>query len=308
MIKKSDPKRRGEFRYLTDLRIPGFLKTVPAGTIQQLDFDSRSSLDWYNDFLNEINSAVGRRYLPIYRMADGEFIFCVGLYPDLLNASADWRARARYLINSIRFWLKRRFAGGAETCWGESYASENLQQLQAHYVKCLRVVAQYGKLALHFTRSPEKFSEQYIHPVNIWLANNDVPITAANYLPFYFIYGLLCGPDGLKLIQGKNILIVTSANEKKRERIATALQAKGANSVQFSSISPNKSLLDRIDLHAIYGKIDLVLIGAGIGSVNILEQLRPLNTVCIDAGICIEIFADDSLRNRIFTVPDSIAR
>lgn len=299
-------KLKDQLIYVTDLRVPGYLKAVPENKISQLDFIERSSLVWYQEYLSEIMSSMGKRFLPIYRMADGEFIFCVGPYPDHLDADSSLRGRIRHVINTVRYWIKRNAGSSMETCWGESYSGKDLKKLRQHFIKSIKEVAQSGKLAIHFTRSPEQFSEQYFRPVCDWLKNEKIPLSIGNYLPFYFVYALLCGPDGKRLMQGKNVLIVTSADEEKKSRICSGLIAMGVGNVQFLTISSNNALIDLVDLSGLDRKIDLALIGAGIGSVNILAQLKPLNTVCIDAGVCIEIFADAKNRQRIFTIPDEM--
>ncbi len=316
--KKGNSKLIGQFRYITDLRIPGFLKSVPPGSVGQLDLIRRTSFEWYSSFLSEIDSAIGKRYLPIYRMADGEFIFCVGRRLDLLPVGATWQQKIRHIVKAAcpPFILEflRKPKGGLLNEYDVSQKKRVEEEVaigksksgREHYLRCIRTVSTNGFLALHFTRSPGRFSEQYYPLMCKWFDANDIQLSEQNYAPFYFIYALLCGPDAKRIIQERRILVVTSANTEKRDAIRSSLHKLGASNVEFIHVSPTKAILDRIDLSNLHGKVDIALVGAGIGAVNILEQMRSLHTLCIDAGFFIEILANHHMRSRIFTIPDAL--
>jgi hypothetical protein len=287
-----------------DLRVPGFLRNVAPGDVCQLAFHETTTENWYEEFLGRIRHSIGKCYLPVYRMADGEFIFCVGWRPELPRGTSGVAERLRSKIKEKVKQSFNRFVSGQKTVWGESYSGNNHDQLMAHYIRCLKMVSTHGMLALHFTRSARRFSEEYFEPMCHWFEKNKIEITPENYTSFYFIYALLCGPESKGLFKDRGVLLVTSADDSKRKRIREYLMSLGPKTVQFLTISPDRALLDKIDLNEIKGTVDLALVAGGIGSVNILDQLKPLNTVCIDIGICMEIFADSSKRGRIFTVPD----
>lgn len=292
------------FSTINDLRIPGFEKNVPAGSVGQYDFLKRDTLQWYKEFFEKIISSQGKHFLPVYRMADGEFIFNVGRHTPFLRLDEGFFAiipfAANFFVNKIR-----RFWGvGQLTCWGESYDRKNIRSLREGYVRSLRKVSQCGYLAIHFNRTNSQFSEEYMKPMCKWLDNSGVNLSLENYIPFYFVYALLCGPDGAKIIAEKNILVITHADDEKQLKIERSLIALGAKSVNHYQISQNNSMLDNIDPLIFLVKYDLILIAAGIGSVNILSQLSRSETVCIDAGIFIEILVNTNNRSRVFTVPD----
>ncbi|MBT9168243.1 MAG: Chondroitin synthase [Syntrophomonadaceae bacterium] len=294
-----------QFRAVVDLQLPAFKRQVPPGSVGQLAFEPCTAETWYLEFRNRIVSAMGNSYLPVYRMADGEFIFCVGRKYETapLDEPAGRRmwTRAKELIAST----VNRFRSAEKTCWGEQYVGVDKGALMRHYVGCLQRVSQCGMLAVHFVRSPKRFAEQYIQPMCEWFAENRILLDRKNYTSFYFVYALLCGPDSRMIFEGRRVLVVTSADAVKRTRIIESLTKLGAEHVQFLSISPNRSLIDKIDIAQVNGHVDIALIAGGIGSVNILDQLAPLNTVCIDAGICVECFADPSRRKeRIFLQSD----
>lgn len=301
---KSGKKLIERLNKTIDLQVPGFTRNVPSGEVGQIVFDEIYSEKWYCEFINRIQSSIGKRYLPVYRMADGEFIFCVGWKPDLPNVQSRVIERLWLKTKGVIKSAVRSVYSSNSTCWGEDYSGISREDIMEHYVRCLKVVASHGILAIHFTRSPGRFSEQYFEPMCEWLQGNSIVLEPGNYTSFYFVYALLCGPDSKRVIQGKRVLAVTSADQMKRGKIVNSLMSLGASDVQFLGISPDRAMLDRLNLEKVSRPIDIVFVAGGIGSVNILEQLKSLNTVCIDIGICMEIFADPSKRGRIFTQPD----
>src|SRR5260221_6992147 len=100
------------FRFVLPLNLPGF-----AGSPKWyggLGFRSRISEPMesqYERFRNRVISAIGREYLPVYRMADGEFGFMAG-QRKLMRDRASLR---RHVIDQVRI----RIRGGAHrTCLG----------------------------------------------------------------------------------------------------------------------------------------------------------------------------------------------
>jgi hypothetical protein len=113
------------------------------------------------------------------------------------------------------------------------------------------------------------------------------------------------GPDRKRLINGRRVLIVSGLTDDKRRGIKRGLTEGGASDIQFLPISPKKALLDTIDLGQIRRPVDLVLVGAGVGSANILVQLEPLGVPCLDVGFALSTLGNPELRwNRPFCVPD----
>ena len=64
------------------------------------------------------------------------------------------------------------------------------------------------------------------------------------------------------------------------------------------------SLYDKISIDKFIGKVDFVIIGAGIGKPNIMVQLEKLNVPCIDAGFIFEVWANTNKWNRSFCISD----
>jgi hypothetical protein len=289
-----------------DLRIPGFEKTVPSGRVRQLVFRDRDVRDWFGDFVGRCCAAIGSHYLPIYRMSDGEFGFCVGFrfpYPEPgRNPVVHY---AREIVSYLRWRRFNTSVSGAPENARETYRGSEWRDLRKCYAEQLRDIARTGILALNFVKTPERFSEQYYGPMLRWFDSERIGLTEQNYYPFYFVYALLNGPARRRIYAHRRLLVITSLSRPKEQAIGDALRRAGAASVQFMSISDTGALRDRLDLSMITTPVDVVLIGAGVGSSNILGQVRDLATLSIDAGHCLDMLANPALAgSRDFTLPD----
>jgi hypothetical protein len=178
-------------------------------------------------------------------------------------------------------------------------------ELQTSWIAQLRAIAREGILSLGFTYRETQFYQCYFIPIVEWFKRNGIELNASNYYPCYFVYALLAGPLRSRLYANRNVLVVTSFDEDKRNSIERTLMAEGAAGVQFIRISIDRSFYDAVDLTPVHLPADLVLVGAGIGASNILTQLEPLNTLAIDAGYIIECLANPALKKqRTFCWPD----
>ncbi len=112
---------------------------------------------------------------------------------------------------------------------------------------------------------------------------------------------MLSGKDSVELFKNRRILIITSNYKDKFSKLEKELLSKYQSEVSFYEISPVKSLLEKINLKDIDTNVDIVLIGAGIGSSNIMAQLSSLKTVCIEPGIFLEMLVNKTLStSRLF--------
>ncbi len=150
------------------------------------------------------------------------------------------------------------------------------------------------------------FQQHYFPSLGRWLLRNNIALTSRNYVPFYFIYALLRGPRQQDILRGRRILVVHSAQGMKRKAITKSLQDCGAINVAWLEISGNRSWHDTLTISPYIGKVDICLVGAGIGKPKILNHLRPLNVPCIDAGYVFEAWADSAVAKfRAFMLPDT---
>ncbi|HEY5535106.1 MAG TPA: hypothetical protein VIL99_09270 [Ignavibacteria bacterium] len=243
----------------------------------------------YDIFKDRVINAIGKKYLPIYRMADGEFNF-------ILNLSK---------IPTINNILTLIGIKKNKTCWGENFTFWELEKIKVLYFKQLKIISQKGFLANHFI----DFSDGKHHPyfktfksISKKFEKHNIIFNETNYTSFYYVYALLTGNDRELILRNKNILIITSFDEVKKANLLKFLvNDENASSVDFYKISATKSMFDKIDFKQLKPTYDLVLIGAGIGSSNILVQCEKLKTVSIDAGIVLERYANRELKySRIF--------
>lgn len=293
------------FTNLSPLIIDGFTKYVPEGRVTAFTFSDVTAQQRLNDFAEELLGAMSKRFLPVYRMADGEFAFCLGGF------LPHWNPKTRRPY--IKSWLKYRLyqfqqlvglKQGFETSWGEFYPDNELSRLQAKLAGDIRFISEHGYIAAHFGETPNCFSCQFFEPVLQFFETNNIELKYNNYFPFFLVYALLNGPWRARIFNGKKILVVTGLNPDREDRIRKGLKARKVASVNFLQIGSRGSMDASVDLSNV-DQPDLVLVAAGVGSASVLRQLKPLETVCIDCGICIEVIADPLERHqRIFLCRD----
>lgn len=284
--------------------------------------EDESCQEAYNSFLNKVLNATQKEFLPIYRMSDGEFIFCL---ERIAQHSLNGKEIVKNFLRNIKYLLlatinkkktdvpvdyldaiKNIFKNNYfKTCYGEQYTSTESKQIEKHYIHMLREIATKGMLAIDYTDRPDNEEHQSLFAKMMpWFNRNNIKHTKQNYIPFYFIYVLLSSKDSYRFFENKNVLIITSYDDNKEANIRQSLLDRKAKRVDFLGISSNKAMFDKIDITKINNDIDIVLLGAGIGAANILVQLEDLKTVCIDSGFMLNILNDHSLAgNRIFTKP-----
>jgi hypothetical protein len=267
--------------------------------------DSRA---WFDGFAGRVEAAVGRRYLPVCRLADGEYEFLFG--PKSWNPRLPYvrRAAAAARVAAWR-WRHRSPGFHAETAPGISsgeLTATECQALRPVVRDDLEHIACHGILAMHLTYGREPFHEAYFPALRDWVRRSGLALDHANYVPFYFVYALLRGPRSAGLVGGRRLLVVHSAAGEKQAAIRRSLLDLGAAHVEWLGVSPTRAFADRLDLRAVAAKPDLCLVGAGIGKTRVLRQLEPLAVPCIDAGFTFEVWADtDRQWDRPFMTPDT---
>lgn len=262
---------------------------------------------WFAGFADRVMAAVGRSFLPVCRMSDGEFMLLFGQQPPSLRYSPSKRLaiRCRQALGRVR----RRLCGfNAATAKGVSSGEMTYAEyvaLQPELAESYARIATRGVLGIHLSYGKAPFQEHYFPAVRAWLDRHAIQLTTFNYVPFYFVYALLRGPRFHELIGGRRVLVVHSAIEKKREAIIKSLRDAGATTVRWLPISAARSFMDRLDLSSLETP-DLCFVGAGLGKARILEQLEPLSVPCIDAGYTFEVWADCDMQwDRPYMTPDA---
>ncbi len=291
--------------YFVKLDIPDFSYHSLESKTYTLSFKQIESQDWFLEFSNLVISKIGKGYLPIVRLSDGEYKFLLGEinpYKKSINIFRHLYFYIKYIFNAFsKFEAKTKgiYTSGI-------YSRKEIELEKKNTINNLRLIAKHGILALHLTYTRKPFQEYYHRPLSLFFKNNSINLTNYNYYPFYFVYALLRGSMAGKILKDRTILIIHGADDKKKINIITSLKKLGVKKVYWISISSSHSLFDKIVLKTEHYNSDLVLIGAGIGKFNIFPQLINLNRPCIDAGFVFEAWAnEDNKWHRAFMVPDS---
>lgn len=287
---------------IQELQLPGFHQYRPYGLIRHRLVSTAPVQQQYEHFVSRIGDAVGKSSLLVYRMADGEFSFLLGPRPSVLRAKMPLRQRlseyARYLSYKVGF-------RSLTTCWGENYSEKEIDDLRIRMRQSVKHVAERGVLGLYFALRDDHWGEQYYNPMCSWLDCSGITLSEGNYIPFYFVYALLHGPARREILASARVLVITHLTTQRVEAIDTGLRDDGAATVEFLNISANRSMTDKLDLSTVRRPVDLVLIAAGIGSVNILVQLEQFSAPCIDCGITLDCYVNPELRwKRAFLMDD----
>ncbi|HET6343522.1 MAG TPA: hypothetical protein VFH51_01265, partial [Myxococcota bacterium] len=249
-----------------------------------------------------------RSFLPVARMSDGEFMFALGPQPPDMRLPRLARSASRCLQlwthaarrGTFRAHTQGRYHSG-------EYSRREWRTLRTGFADDVRALSERGIIAWHLTFSPRPFQEHYFPALRAWWGTHDIQVTNRNYVPFYFVYAALTGTRRRELLSGR-LLVVNSAAGSKRQRIEARLSAEGATRVHWLPISERRSLLDDVDVSPYMGKVDLALVGAGIGKARVMRQMASLGVPCLDAGFVFEVW-DDPRRaaERPYCNPDASA-
>ena len=293
--------------YAIPFLVPGFRKHAsPQDRV--LAPEACDCEAWFDSFVERVAASIGREFLPVCRMSDGEFLFLFGRQAPSLRLSPGLRVvqRVRRMFGGIRH-IGRGFQ--PTTAPGVSsgdFTREEWLEYRPLLGRAYLDVLDKGVLGIHLSYGERPFQEHYFPAVSRWLGDAGRRLTLENYVPFYCVYAMLRGPQMRQLAAGRRVLVVHSAIGEKRTAISHALREVGFKTVQWLPISPSRSFADTLNLATIAEPPDLCLIGAGIGKARILAQLAPLNVPCIDAGYAFEAWADpDRQWDRPYMTPDT---
>jgi hypothetical protein len=273
--------------------IPEFNKYYPKNYSKCLALRERDCAKWFEEFVEKVNKAIGKKYFPIMRISDGEFLFLLG------KTAPDFRISMLQKIKIYASDLKRLILkGGGINAYTEghynsgSYTSREWREARLKSPEMIKNISKDGILALHLNYVEEPFAERYYPVLDKWLIDNNININEDNYYPFYFVYALLVGSKRSLLFKNRNVLVINSAVGEKKTQIIETIKNEGATKVFWCPISSDRSLYDRIEVSLFVGKVDISIIGAGIGKGNIIQQCKVLQVPCIDAGFIFEIWFD----------------
>lgn len=279
--------------YRVDLDFIGLGRAGAAygGHLHAWSFRNIDGPAWFAAFRQEALGAIGTRYLPIYRMADGEYRFLFGRRVSWSRKPL-WREILGVCAETLRLKNPDRW----KTSWGETYTPQETRRLRAELLEHIRQLSRQGYLACYVNDNALHAFVEYNGVLEGLFAAQGITLHEGNYIPFHFAPALFINEGWQDFINDRSLLIVTGLNDEKAELIRRTLLSYGAGEVHFLPISATASLTDRLDLSQITATIDIALIGAGIGSANILRQLEPLQTLCVDIGGFMNCFCDPVLR------------
>jgi hypothetical protein len=229
-----------------------------------------------NQYMDRLHSLVeksinAKKPFPVVRFADGEFAFyryslkCNGLYQQAESAAA-------------------------------------IRRVMPAHIEAIRSVARHGQIAplvfpgnthrnkmrlFSFLRKSGR-DDSAIRFLD-FIAANGIELTADNYIPFYVVYAYLATERFARMLDGKSVCIVNAAYDKHAFR--TWFEAF-SSAPRFHHISiPASYVATRWNASrsAVFSNIpddiDLCLIGAGIGALQITADIAEHFSVpAFDAG------------------------
>lgn len=278
-----------EMKYRIDLNFIGCGNAGAAygGFLHAWSFLDINPHDWFEEFRQTALNAMGQRFLPVYRMADGEYRFLMGRRYNLSR-----RPLLKELVAVTAEKIGLRNPDKWKTSWGETYNPKDTRGLREKLIENIRNLAQIGFLACYLNDNGLNAFTEHNSPLLSFFQRHNIPFGAENYVPFHFCPSLLVSEGWRDFIENRAILIVTGLTPGKEYAIQETLKEMGAREVRFLPISKHSSMYDRLDLYSIDRTFDICLVAAGIGSANILNQLHPLATLSLDIGGLMDCFVD----------------
>ncbi|MBN4080079.1 hypothetical protein JYT31_00280 [Beggiatoa alba] len=281
-----------ESLFVKKLMIPDYedeCNNVITLSSSDIDLDKQ-----YANLINRTKESIGRRFLPVIRVSDGEFNLLLGDQPP----GPWWPIHIR--IKKIIGLIKRKFIN-AKSFSNAAYSGDNvvniseIESIRISAISGLRLIMKEGVLAVHLSLTNKPFQADYLLPFFATLEKDKIEINSTNIVPFYFIYPMVLSHYGDFLFENKTIMIIHSATGEKKNRIIKAVKARSASKVIWLSISHNKTFYDNLEVEKYLGKADVAFIGAGVAKLLLMEQLSILNIPVVDIGFVFEVWSNPSL-------------
>lgn len=283
-----------DFEKPLTLNIPGFKKheEVWGGCYPP---NKISSLDWFKKFKEKIDYQINKKeFFPLFRLSDGEFIFILGRK----FKQYSFPINIYYFLNHIKrtLYYRSTFYSSGRKGYCETYNYFKLNKLRSTFINQLKNISLKGVLCPNF--SPHILTQPYQEDFTNFLSLNNINLNEKNYFQFYFVPGYFMGQEINTVYRDKRILIFTSDMNLRNENLKKNLIKFGAKKVDFYKTSLNTPMLDIIELNKVEDQPDIVLIGAGVGAVNILNQIEDLKCISIDCGFVVDALSDFNLAKK----------
>lgn len=261
-----------------------------GGELMVYSFESIGVDEWFEHFRQRLLDAIGKNYLPVYRMADGEYQFLLGIkfnfHPQRLF---------RYLLSFLyRKTLEIITGQRITTSWGETYKGRELVELRGKYITDLNDLLEKGILCASLYDNPKNAYVHYNRYIIKFFDKNVVELNKNNLFPFHFPFFVLSNDGWQDFIISRKILVVTGDLTNRKNILEKNLIGLGAAKVGFYEISARSSLKDIVDKDEVQDRheFEIAFIGAGIGSLNIISQMKWFHGPVIDVGGFISALLD----------------
>ena len=220
----------------------------------QLMLSSESYQTVFDNFCETIIDGIEhKKFIPVYRLADGEFDFIHRRLNDENSQTSRYflKQKLMYLlfgkkafgrnisVNKVEI-LKNLFDSDFNfNAYGEGYTRDESQRTKEAFFRNLREVARLGKLAFHFVKNDGLLVyREKVHQFFQWADTNGLDINEQNYLPFYHVYALVNGKIRKSLFKNRRILIVTSYDQPKKNALeAYFYEKEKVQRLEFIKIS-----------------------------------------------------------------------
>jgi hypothetical protein len=295
------PKIPASYKILPSLICLSIPHTNPLKEIWTLAPEPIDSTSWFNDFQSRVESAINSRsHLPILRCSDGEYRFAFGEQPPSLRTPPrDYpRQMAMFFLRRVRGSFQGFKGSTAPGISVGQYTKAELREGRAIFERGMLHTLRFGILAAHLTFADQPFQERFHPAFSRFLHNHGLRLSLKNYVPFYFVYGILNHHWLANLVDGRRILLVHSATGHKQTCITNSLSALNPQKILWKHISPSRSLFETLTLSEEEADSDLVILGGGVGKFGLILSLSTFHGPVIDAGYYFEAWANPANASR----------
>lgn len=315
------PELKNIIPYDKEFNTKNFKKTFFK--TRTLSYSNKDNIDDFDEFKSKIFKNLGNKFLPILRMSDGELLLLSGIQNEsrranlLVRISVFFKNILKKYLNNDYLIISSHIYGDFDHSTGHSeiYKFEHnkldqnrILEIREKFLNEIGTISQNGILAIHYSYSYNySLVEKFWLNFNLILKKNSIILNENNCFPFYFVYMLLSEKDSFqKLIKKNKILCISSAIGDKKHQISNTIKSYEPEFIDWLNIPSSKTFFHKIDVDNYkHTKYDLILLAAGAGKSNIINQLSIFNCPVIDCGYYFEIWNNKKLKyKRVGCVTD----
>jgi hypothetical protein len=291
-----------DFRNPREMIIPGFDKIRKKENFFFYPPNNISAKEWYHAFEKKIDHQISlKEYFPIFRLSDGEFVFLLGRYFNQYKLPK----KIYYLLQHFKrtLYYRSTFYSSGRKGYCETYNFFKINKIRNNFLEYLKEIAKQGILCPNFSTHilTEPYQKDFIKLLEI----NNINLNLNNYFAYYFVNGYFLGNRMNSIFKKKKILFFTSCMKERNFLLEKNLMRLGASEVNFYYTSLNGAMCDIIDFDKIKIYPDLIFVAAGVGSSNILVQIKKLNCLSVDCGFMVDALSDINFaKKRIYYCND----